>query len=145
MHLCTTCPATAARRNAALGNGAFAAHVSTIVDAIYAASGGRLNRADLLTRIDALPVDSAEAHFITSRIITGSPWPSSAADPTWHVAGRLGNFFDTDIPKPQAAKVANVWALAAHAISTTVCLRWWALLPIASRASLEAAGHIVPT
>lgn len=144
-HLCTTCPVTAARRDAALGNGAFAAHVSTIVEAIYTASGGRLNRVDLLTRLIALPVDTAEAHFITSRIITGSPWPLSAADPTWHVAGRLGKSFDADIPKPQAAKVANVWALAAHAISTTVCLRWWALLPVASRASLGAAGHIVPT
>jgi len=61
------------------------------------------------------------------------------------VATRLGTFFDTDIPKPQAAKIANVWALAAHTISTTVCLRGWALLPPAARASLAAAGHIVPT
>ena len=54
-------------------------------------------------------------------------------------------FFDTDIPKPQATKVANAWALAAHAISTTICLRWWALLSPAPRAALEAAGHTVPT
>ena len=91
------------------------------------------------------PVDSAEAIFLASRIVTGSPWPSSAVDPTWRVAERLGKFFDTDIPKPQATTVANAWALAAHAISTTVCLRWWALLPAASRAALAAAGHIVPT
>ena len=145
MHLCTLCPVTAARRDRALGNGALAEHLGNIADAVYVASGRRLNRDTLQDLIDALPVHSSEARFITSHIVTGSPWPASAADPTWPLALRLGAFFDTDIRQSLASKVANAWALAAYEIATTVAFKWWALLPPASRATLEAAGHIVPT
>jgi hypothetical protein len=62
-----------AGRDAALGNGALAAHLSAIVEAMIAASRGRLRRVTLMQHIDALPVDSPEARFITSHIVTGSP------------------------------------------------------------------------
>ena len=143
VHLCTTCPSTSTRREAALGGGRWAARVSRIADAV-AQAYGKTAGASLHATISATPVDSAEAVFITSAIVTCSPWKAASVPPDWQIAARLGSLFGRDIPNSCAAGLADVWATEAHAILTAVTVDWWKLLSPEGRARLNAAHWTVP-
>jgi len=145
VHLCTACPATAARRDAALGTGRLAAHLTSIAAALCVAHGRTTVPVYLGAAIDALDPSSPEAIFLVTRIVNSSPWRVADTLPGWTVAPRLGTLLDRTLRRSAVASVSDAWVLAAHAITTTIGLRWWLLLAPPARAALEAAGHRIPT
>ena len=110
-HFCTTCtnPDMALRRTNCLGNGKLVAMVLAISEATY-----RAHRADapiyLNKAIKHLVIGSPEANFITGRIITGSPWTQTDANPTWSAATTLGKMLEKPIAIGMAQKWADDWA-----------------------------------
>lgn len=141
VHLCTTCPATAGRRDIAFGNGRWAATVAGVIEALYNTQRHATAPAWLRGAIHALPLASPECHFITARLITCTPWLRTAADPSWVVATRLGELFEKDMPLATVAQFADTWAEAALDFAVTIGVEWWKLLSAAARNNLERAGH----
>ena len=144
VHICTVCPATATRRDAALGGGRFAALLHAIVDALVALHGQPRAPAYLTDAVDALDPASPEAVFIITRIVTSSPWREADALPGWTIVPRLGALLDRTVRRSSAARLSDAWVTAAHTIISKVGLRWWQLLTPPARAALEAAGHRFP-
>ena len=145
VHLCTTCPATAARRDAALGAGRLNAHLTNIAVALYAAHGRARVPVSLDAAINALDPSSPEAAFLITHITNSAPWRVTDTLPGWTIAARLGQLLDRAMRRGAVAPIADAWVRAAHAIVTTIGLRWWQLLTPPARAALEAAGHRIPT
>jgi len=143
IHICTACPATAARRGSTLGNGLLAAMLRSITGAAYLSRRTRPPQT-LVDDINALALNSPETTFIITRIINSAPWPAAAAAPGWTVVARLGLLFERAVPQHYAAPLSDAWVTAAHAIVSGIGLRWWTLLPAPARAALENAGFIIP-
>ena len=76
VHFATRCtlPAMAQRRAAALGNGEWARVVNDIALATHVLAKRNTLPQYLRALIEGMPIDCAEAVFITSRIITSAPW-----------------------------------------------------------------------
>ena len=142
IHLCTSCPATAARREAAYGDGRWADAVCRIAVALCLAHGCTPSKI-LLQSIKGTPLDGPEAVFITTRIITSSPWTEQAA-PEGAAASRLGKLFDGVIAPSKVPPLADAWATEAHAFLSKIAIDWWRLLPAPARAALEAAHMKIP-
>ena len=146
VHICTTCPSTAARRADALGGGRLATMLNAITDALVALHAGQARAPTYLTdAVNALDPASPEAVFIVTRIVTSSPWRVADTLPGWTVAPRLGVLLDRTIKRGSVARLSDAWVRAAHDIISKVGLRWWRLLTPPARAALEAAGHRFPT
>jgi len=146
-HFCTTCthPAMRRRRTDALGNGKWRVAVTAIAEAIHDAHRRAALPGYLRDAIGALDADSPEGTFITTRLITCSPWRATAADPTWTVAHRLGVMFDLPLKVGgHATRWADTWAHTAHTILSSIGAKWWTLLSAAERARLVAAGFDIP-
>jgi hypothetical protein len=115
-----------------------------IAAALYKARARNSVPADIVDAIYQLEHDSPEGIFITSRIVTGRPWPQASAADDWHVARRLGETFDKAIITGKAGPFADVWAVNARTILKTVCKNWWMLLSAPARAALVAAHFVLP-
>ncbi len=146
IHFCTICthPAMIRRREAALGEGRWAAHISAIATELYRAHSRKAPPLWLMEAIENMNIESCEARFITAWHITGYAWPASKAEPEWRVALALGKLFDRDVTLSEYRPVATSWVTSQHAVLSTVCLGWWKFISLGERAQMIANGHVLP-
>ena len=109
----------------------------------------RSHRADAPTStmqsktIKNLAIGSPKANFISERIITGSPWKQTDANPTWTASTALGRMLE----KPLATGMAREWAddyLGKPSILVSIGAKWWQLLPTTEKTRLITVGYRLP-
>ena len=117
--------------------------VMAISEATY-----RAHRADapiyLNNAIKHLVIGSPEANFITERIITGSPWTQTDANPTWSAAKTLGKMLEKPLATGMAQEWADDWAHPARNILVSIGDKWWQILPTAEKTRLITVGYRLP-